>query len=59
LGLAPEVVASAAAQTLFWVPSAEENFRRVSDYYQAVKDYLPGDRARLGRDFFLLADSAP
>jgi NitT/TauT family transport system substrate-binding protein len=59
LGLAPEVVASAAAQTLFWVPSAEENFRRVAEYYEAVKDYLPGGRARLGRDFFLLADAAP
>lgn len=59
LGLAPEVVASAAAQTLFWVPSAEENFRRVTEYYEAVKDYLPGSRGHLGRDFFLLADSAP
>ncbi len=59
LGLAPEVVASAAAQTLFWVPTAEENFRRVTEYYEAVKDYLPGSRGHLGRDFFLLADSAP
>jgi NitT/TauT family transport system substrate-binding protein len=59
LGLAPEVVASAAAQTLFWVPPAEENFRRVTEYYEAVKVYLPGERARLGRDFFLLAGSAP
>jgi len=59
LGLAPEVVAKAAGQTLFWVPSAEENFRRVTEYYEAVKVYLPGDRAGLGRDFFLLADPAP
>jgi NitT/TauT family transport system substrate-binding protein len=59
LGLAPEVVAEAAAQTLFWVPSAEEDFRRVTEYYEQVKDYLPGSRGRLGRDFFFLADSAP
>ncbi len=52
LGLAPEVVARAAAQTLFWVPSTEENFRRVTEYYEAVKDFLPGPRAALGRDFF-------
>ncbi len=59
LDLAPEVVAKAAAQTLFWVPSAEENFRRVTEYYEAVKVYLPGERGQLGRDFFLLADPAP
>jgi NitT/TauT family transport system substrate-binding protein len=59
LDLAPEVVAKAAAQTLFWVPSAEENFRRVTEYYEAVKLYLPGERGQLGRDFFLLADPAP
>ena len=59
LGLAPEVVAKAAAQTLFWVPSPEEDFRRVTEYYEAVKDYLPGERRALGRDFFLFADSAP
>ena len=59
LGLSPEVVAQAVGQTLFWVPSAEENFRRVTEYYEAVKGYLPGDRGSLGRDFFLLADSAP
>jgi NitT/TauT family transport system substrate-binding protein len=59
LGLAPEVLARAVEHTLFWVPSAEENFRRVTEYYEAVKGYLPGDRGDLGRDFFLLADSAP
>jgi hypothetical protein len=59
LGLAPEVVAKAIGQTLFWVPSAEENLRRVTEYYEAVKVYLPGERAGLGRDFFLLADPAP
>jgi NitT/TauT family transport system substrate-binding protein len=59
LDLAPEVVAVAAGQTLFWVPSAEENFRRVTEYYEAVKSYLPGERARLTRDFFLLPDPAP
>ncbi len=59
LELAPEVVASAAAQTLFWVPSQEENFRRVTEYYEAVKVYLPGERAPLAREFFLPADSAP
>jgi NitT/TauT family transport system substrate-binding protein len=59
LGLVPEVVAKAAGQTLFWVPSAEEDCRRVTEYYEAVKGYLPGSRGHLGRDFFFLADSAP
>ena len=58
-GLSPEVVAVAAAKTLFWVPSEQENYRRVLEYYVAVKDYLPGSPAQLGRDFFLLAESAP
>jgi len=59
LELAPEVVAVAAAQTLFWVPSAEENLRRVTEYYEAVKGYLPGDRPPLDRAFFFAPDSAP
>ena len=59
LELAPEVVAQAVAQTLFWVPSLEENQRRVREYYEAVKVHLPGERAPLGRDFFLPAGAAP
>ncbi len=58
-GLSPEVVAAAAAKTIFWVPSEQENRRRVIEYYEAVKDYLPGSPAQLGRDFFLLSESAP
>jgi NitT/TauT family transport system substrate-binding protein len=59
LELAPEVLARAVAQTLFWVPSLEENQRRVREYYEAVKVHLPGERAPLGRDFFLPAGAAP
>ena len=57
--MAPEVLAQAVAQTLFWVPSLEENQRRVREYYEAVKVHLPGERAPLGRDFFLPAGAAP
>lgn len=59
LGLGAEVVARAIGYTLFWVPSAEEDFRRVLEYFEAVKEHLPGERGGLTRDFFLLEDSAP
>ena len=58
-GLAPEVLAAAAAQTIFWVPSEPENYRRVTEFFATVKVYLPGDRGELGRDFFLLPGSEP
>ena len=59
LGLAEDVVAKAAGHTTLWVPSFEEDYRRVTEYYEAVKGYLPGERGVLGRDFFVFGGSAP
>ncbi len=53
LGLPAGVLEKAIGYTLFWVPGQEENQRRVVEYYQTVKAYLPGARGELGRDFFL------
>lgn len=52
LAIEPAVLRQALDNTLFYVPSAEENRARVLAYYEAVRDYLPGPRAPLGRDFF-------
>jgi ABC-type nitrate/sulfonate/bicarbonate transport system substrate-binding protein len=58
LDVSAEVVEKSIGHTLFWVPGAEENRRRVMQYYEAVKSYLPGERGQLGREFFF-EDAAP
>jgi ABC-type nitrate/sulfonate/bicarbonate transport system substrate-binding protein len=58
LDVSAEVVEKSIGHTLFWVPGAEENRRRVVQYYEAVKSYLPGERGQLGREFFF-EDAAP
>lgn len=58
LDVSAEVVEKSIGHTLFWVPGAEENRRRVVEYYEAVKSYLPGERGQLGREFFF-EDAAP
>jgi ABC-type nitrate/sulfonate/bicarbonate transport system substrate-binding protein len=58
LDVSAEVVEKSIGYTLFWVPGAEENRRRVMEYYEAVKSYLPGERGELGREFFF-EDPAP
>ena len=53
LGFPQEVVRSSIGNTLFYVPTVEENRRRVVEYYGQVKGYLPGKRGDLQADFFL------
>jgi NitT/TauT family transport system substrate-binding protein len=56
LNLDPALLAKAIGYTLLWVPGAEENRRRVVEYYEAVREYLPdggGVRRGLEADFFL------
>jgi ABC-type nitrate/sulfonate/bicarbonate transport system substrate-binding protein len=52
LDLPAEVAEKSIGHTLFWVPEAEKNRRRVMEYYETVKSYLPGERGELGREFF-------
>lgn len=47
-----EVVRLSIDNTLFYVPSVEENRRRVEAYYREVKEFLPGKRGDLQADFF-------
>jgi len=49
-----DVVAEAIRNTLYYLPSPSENMRRVRDYYNRVKDFLPGVRGDLDRDFFFV-----
>lgn len=52
LGFPEEVVRLSIDNTLFYVPSAEENRSRVEAYYLKVKEFLPGKRGDLQTDFF-------
>jgi len=52
LGFCEEVIAHSIANTLFHVPSPEENRRRVEAYYGQVKVFLPGKRGELKEEFF-------
>ncbi len=54
LGFAEDVVSEAIRNTLYYLPSPSENMRRVSDYYNRVRDFLPGVRGSLDRDFFFV-----
>jgi NitT/TauT family transport system substrate-binding protein len=55
LELPPALVAAAARNTLMDVPSFAENRRLLCDYYQAVKQQLPGERPPLKDSFFFQA----
>ena len=52
LGFCEEVIAHSIANTLFHVPSPEENRQRVEAYYREVKVFLPGKRGELKEEFF-------
>lgn len=54
LGFPEDVVAEAIRNTLYYLPSPSENMRRVRDYYNRVRDFLPGVRSDLDRDFFFM-----
>jgi len=53
LGMPPEIVARSIPYTLFEVPELRENRRRVEEYYELLRGFLPGDRPPLAADFFL------
>jgi NitT/TauT family transport system substrate-binding protein len=52
LGFTEPLLETAIANTLFMVPSYEQNRMLVEDYYNTVKRYLPGKRDMLGDSFF-------
>jgi NitT/TauT family transport system substrate-binding protein len=52
LALPLPVVSVATGKTLFLVPSFDEHRRMVLEYYEAVKNDLPGKRGDLGQSFF-------
>ncbi len=51
------VLEEAIRHTVYWVPAAEENRRRVLEYYREVQEFLPGSPPPLGEDFFCLSGS--
>jgi len=55
LELPPPLIATAARHTLLHVPSGAENHRLLLEYYETVKQQLPGERPPLGKDFFFQA----
>ena len=52
LGFPELVIAQSIPNTLYYLPSPEENRDRVRAYYEAVKGFLPAERAELEEDFF-------
>ncbi len=52
LGFPESVVAQSIPNTLYYLPRPEENRDRVRAYYEAVKGFLPAERAELEEDFF-------
>jgi NitT/TauT family transport system substrate-binding protein len=52
LGFSEAVITHSIPNTLFFVPSPEENRDRVQAYYEAVRGFLPGKRGELKEDFF-------
>ncbi|MBN2322807.1 MAG: ABC transporter substrate-binding protein [Spirochaetes bacterium] len=52
LGFTEPLLKTAIINTLFLVPSFEQNRMLVEDYYNTVKRYLPGERKTLGDSFF-------
>jgi NitT/TauT family transport system substrate-binding protein len=52
LGFPESVVAQSIPNTLYYLPCPEENRDRVRAYYEAVKGFLPAERAELEEDFF-------
>ena len=56
LSLPAPVVSAAITNTLYFVPSFQENKSMVWRYYEEVKEYLPAKRGALKADFFFLLD---
>lgn len=52
LGMPATIIEQAIQYTLFWVPSFEENQKRVLAYYELVKTSLPEENAPLAEAFF-------
>ncbi len=54
LGFPEQVIRRSLGNTLFYIPSPEENRQRVQDYYGQVRAFLPGKRKELEADFFFV-----
>ena len=52
LSMQVEVVKAAIENTLYSVPTFEENRKKVIQYYNAVLEFLPGKKQHLDNDFF-------
>jgi hypothetical protein len=52
LSMQVEVVEAAVVNTLYSVPTFEENRKKVIQYYNAVLEFLPGKKQQLDNDFF-------
>ena len=52
LSMQVEVVKAAIENTLYYVPTFEENRKKVIQYYNAVLEFLPGKKQPLDNDFF-------
>jgi NitT/TauT family transport system substrate-binding protein len=52
LAVPPEVLEEAIRRTTYWVPPAEENRRRVVEYYREVQRFLAGTPPPLAEEFF-------
>ncbi|MBN1835601.1 MAG: ABC transporter substrate-binding protein [Spirochaetales bacterium] len=53
LGMPADILARSVPYTLFEVPEAAENRRRVVGYYELLRGFLREDRPPLGDEFFL------
>ena len=54
LGMPPGIVARSIPYTLFEVPELAENRRKVVEYYELIRGFLPDERPALGADFFFV-----
>jgi len=46
------IIETAIKNTLYYIPDFQTNMKLVVEYYEMVKEYIPGNRGDLGEDFF-------
>ena len=51
------IIETAVKNTLYYIPDFQTNMELVTDYYEIVKEYIPGKRGRLKEDFFFNYES--